>query len=414
MNVASAFQSRASRPLVAIVDPFASGHHSMYAQGYLEALSKSGCDVMILAPPALLENLTVATGLGPRVTLVPWPALSDHRAVGDAQTDAELLWESLGTTLSVTATSAPGRYPDLIVLLYLDAFITELLPPSVISGNVACPVAGLWFKPPRAGRLRWREHFRRLTRFGRRYRLFQSPLFYALLLLDIEAARAVPGHRRMRIIAAPEFTDAALPQAAPPILEMIRHRARGRRIYCLVGSIDRRKGVEVFLKAAALAPAKDWFFVIAGRVAWHTFDDEMRDVLRKAIPNDGDRVLLIDEWLPAATLNAIIQASDLLHACYEDWPYSSNMLCKAAVCGTPAVGTADGYIGRNLQRYDLGFVVPRAERLEALFISGFGTVVATHRRSDAFAAGCRRYLAANDNDSLVTAMHSLIRELVER
>jgi glycosyltransferase involved in cell wall biosynthesis len=399
---------------VALVDPVASGHHSMYAQGYLEAISKSGCEVMMLAPPRLLKTLTVPIGLEQRATLVPWAALDDDKLFGDAQTHAEQLWESLGTTLSAAAASAPGRYPDLIVLLYLDAFITELLPASVIRGHVACPVAGLWFKPPRSGRLRWRERFRRLTRLGRRYRLFQSPLFYALLLLDPEAARAVPGHHRMRIIGTPEFTDTALPQVAPPILETIRQSARGRRIYCLVGSIDRRKGVRGFLKAVAAAPPMEWFFVIAGRVAWHSFDDETRDVLRKATSNDRDRVLLIDEWLPAGTLNAIIQASDLLHACYEDWPYSSNMLCKAAVCGTPAVGTTDGYIGRNLKRYDLGFLVPRAQKLEALFVSGFGTVVAAHRRSDAFAAGCRGYLAANDNDALFTVIKSLIRELPER
>lgn len=384
----------------------------MYAQGYLRALSRIGCDVMMLGPPALLENLTVPTGLKQGVTLVPWVASNDHKAVCDAETHAGLLWKSLGTTLSAAAAAAPGRYPDLIVLLYLDAFITELLPASVIGGNVACPVAGLWFKPPRTGRLRCREHFRRLTRLGRRYRLFQSPLFYALLLLDIEAARAVPGHRRMRIIAAPEFTDAALPQAAPPILEMIRHRACSRRIYCLVGSIDRRKGVEGFLKAAALAPAKDWFFVMAGRVAWHTFPDEIRDALRNALSPDGSRVMLVDEWVATDTLNAIIQASDLLHACYEDWPYSSNMLCKAAALGTPVVGTPAGYIGRNLIRYDLGFTPPPGTPLEGLFVSGFGDLVSEFKRSVAFAAGCRRYLAANDHDALIAAMNCLLSRMV--
>jgi glycosyltransferase involved in cell wall biosynthesis len=386
----------------------------MYAQGYLLALSQLGCDVMVLAPPALLENLAVPKGFGQGVTLVAWAALNDHKAVGDAQAHAELLWESLGTTLSAAAVSAAGRYPDLIVLLYLDAFVTELLPASVIGGHVACPVAGLWFKPPRSGRMRWRERFRRLTRLGRRYRLFQSPLFHALLLLDPEAARIVPGHRRIRIIAAPEFTDASLPQVVPPLLETILHRARGRRICCLVGSIDRRKGVKGFLKAAALAPVTEWFFVMAGRVAWHTFPDEIRDVLHDALSTDGERVMLVDQWIAADTLNAIIQASDLLHACYEDWPYSSNMLCKAAALGTPVIGSPAGYIGRNLSRYELGFTPPPGTQLEGLFVSGFGDLVAAFKRSDAFAAGCRRYLAANDHAALVAAMDCLLSKMVFR
>jgi len=233
-----------------------------------------------------------------------------------------------------------------------------------------------------------------------------------LLLLDPEAARIVPGHRRIRIIAAPEFTDASLPQVVPPLLETILHRARGRRICCLVGSIDRRKGVKGFLKAAALAPVTEWFFVMAGRVAWHTFPDEIRDVLHDALSTDGERVMLVDQWIAADTLNAIIQASDLLHACYEDWPYSSNMLCKAAALGTPVIGSPAGYIGRNLSRYELGFTPPPGTQLEGLFVSGFGDLVAAFKRSDAFAAGCRRYLAANDHAALVAAMDCLLSKMV--
>jgi glycosyltransferase involved in cell wall biosynthesis len=397
------------RPIVAIVDPHDSGHHAMYVSGYLRALLQIGCDVMVIAPNSLLAALPVGANDQASVQRVPWEVADQLPLQASPEERAEKLWQALGKTLAVEALES-GRYPNVVLLVYLDSFITELLRPDVATRAVSCPVVGLWFKPPQTLRFRWREQIRRLVRLGRRYRLFRSPRFAALLLLDPEAVGTIPG-RPSRIITVPEFTDTSLPAACPALVAGMLERAAGRSISCLVGSIDARKGVGGFLEAAAAADAKDWFFVIAGKVLWDTLNPEVRRVLSDSSLAAENTLMLVDEWCPPETLNAIIAESDLLYACYENWPYSSNMLCKAAALGTPVIARDEGYIGRNVRNFSLGVLVPPGAAIAEQFHTGFGEAVASHAASPTFDAGCRQYLASNDLDALVASLEPLLRQL---
>lgn len=381
----------------------------MYVAGYLRALLQLGCDVMVIAPRSLLDALPAGPSNGASVQVVAWDVAERLPLQASPEERAEMLWQALGKTLAAEA-MASGRYPSMALLVYLDSFITELLRPDIATRTVSCPVAGLWFKPPQSLRFRWREQMRRIVRLGRRYRLFQSPRFAALLLLDGEAAGSIPV-RPARIIEVPEFTDAALPAARPPLVEAMLKRAGGRRICSLVGSIDTRKGVRGFLEAAAAAPPGQWFFVIAGKVLWDTFDTDVRRSLGGLSDAVRPDLMLVDNWCATETLNAIIAASDLLHACYENWPYSSNMLCKAAALGTPVVACDEGYIGRNVRRFGLGVLVPQGTSLARQFHTGFGETVTSLAASPAFEEGCRQYLAANNIDTLAASVQPLIEDL---
>ncbi|MBM4022244.1 MAG: glycosyltransferase family 4 protein [Planctomycetes bacterium] len=409
VTIHPASQGLSRRPLVAIVDAHSGGHHAMYAAGYLWALLQIGCDVMVIAPQTLLDALPADSNDGASVRRVSLDVAGRLPPQAGPEECAEMLWQALGQTLTVEAT-ASGRYPSVVLLLYLDAFVSELLRPDVAACAVSCPVMGLWFKPPQTLSVRWREQIRRFVRLGRRYRLFRSPRFAALLLLDATAARSIPV-QPPRIITVPEFTDVTLPATRPPVVDMILERAAGRRICCLVGSIDQRKGIRGFLEAATAAPAEEWFFMIAGSVVWDALDAEVVGALRGDVVGSRPNLMLVDEWLQAETLNAIIAASDLLYACYEDWPYSSNMLCKAAGLGTPVLARDEGYIGRNVRRFGLGVLISPRERIARRFTDGFAEAVASLAASPAFKSGCREYLSANDPAALVVALEPVIREV---
>jgi hypothetical protein len=394
------------RPLVCLVDPHDNGHHPMYAGVYADALTALGADVGLIAPEALVEAMpATARGAAMVVSWDPAPILRDRALSAEAK--ACRLWESLGAVLD-RGRAVWGRYPDCIVQLFIDSFVTELLPRAVIEENLGCPFAGLWFKPPRP--LGWggRDLAKRIVRWGRRYQTLRSPLWAAILLLDTVGSSHLSCHGRPQVIGVPEFSVTTLPVVEPPLVTEIRRRAAGRRICALVGSLEGRKGVRAFLRSAVVAPADEWFFVMAGKAAWDTFDEESRAALRRLTMEPHSRVLLADRWLDDETLNAVVAASGLLHACYERWPYSSNMLCKSAAFHVPALVADEGYLGRMVRDFGLGMTVPSGEHMPARFVTGFAVEVASYAARHAFREGCDRYLAANRPEALVNALRSVL------
>jgi glycosyltransferase involved in cell wall biosynthesis len=389
------------RPLVCLVDAHDNGHHPMYAAVYASAFAALGADVLLAAPGSLLQTMP---HLGVSVAVVPWdvtPILADSAAQADEK--AARLWKSLGELLDGNAAET-SRYPDYLGLLFVDSFITELLPRSAIDAHVRCPIAGLWFKPPRP--LGWsaRDVAKRIVRWGRRYSSLQSQRWNALLLLDPAGYGHLAHGGQPRIVGVPEFSVGSLPAVEPAIVKEIRGHAGGRRICSLVGSLEGRKGVRAFLRSAAVAPEDEWFFVMAGKVAWDTFDAESRETLERLRSGTDGRVYLVDRWFDDETLNAIVDASGLLHACYERWPYSSNMLCKAAAFRVPVIVAEEGYLGRKTVQYGLGFTVPEGRQMPGRFVTGFASDVASFAARQAFVDGCCKYVADNSQDALVSTL----------
>lgn len=389
------------RPLVCLVDAHDNGHHPMYAAVYATAFAALGADVLLVVPGSLVKAMPHP---GVSVTVVPWdaaPILADPAAQADEK--AARLWKSLGEILDGHARDTK-RYPDYLVLLFVDAFITELLPRSAIDAHVRCTFAGLWFKPPSP--LGWsvRDVAKRIVRWGRRYASLQSPRWSAILLLDTAGYRHLSPGGQPRIVGVPEFSVSTLPLVEPAIVKELRERAAGRRICSLVGSLEGRKGVRAFLRAAAVAPEDEWFFVMAGKVAWDTLDPESRETLERLTSGTDGRAFLADGWLDDETLNTIVAASGLLHAFYERWPYSSNMLCKAAAFRVPVIVADQGYLGRETLRHGLGFIVPEGRQMATRFVAGFAAEVAAFATTLSFAEGCRTYLADNSLESLVSTL----------
>jgi len=398
------------RPVVCLVDPHDNGHHPMYAAVYATAFAALGADVWLVASETLVEAMPPWDDAS--ATVVPWdttPILGDP-AISPDETAAQL-WKSLGQVLDATARDK-GRYPSYLVHLFVDSFITELLPCVAIDSHIRCPFAGLWFKPPRPLGWNARDVAKRIVRWGRRYSTLRSPRWDSILLLDTVGYRHLAPGGQPRIVGVPEFSVNSLPVVEPAIVAEIRERAAGRRVCSLVGSLEGRKGVRAFLRSAAVAPEDEWFFVMAGKAAWDTFDAESRATLERLTTAPSNRVLLVDRWLDDETLNAVVAMSGLLHACYEKWPYSSNMLCKAAAFRVPVIAAEEGYLGRMVRAYDLGLTVPAGENMPARFVAGFAQWIASLQAMPAFQAGCARYLDTNHPEALVGTMQEGLRRLI--
>lgn len=399
-----------SRPLVCLVEPCDNGHHPMYAAVYSQAFMQLGCDVWLMGPLGLFEAMPAPEdgSESDRIRRVPWDCTALLHASGmNGHERVTALWASLGQCLEC-ASRLHGRYPDVMVHLYLDSFISEMFPRQVAEASIHCPFAGLWFKPCRPLTWSFRDVAKRVIRAGRRYRLLRSERLMALLLLDTVGQDHLAASGRPQLIAVPEFTTTALPSVESPLVARIRDRAAGRQINSLVGSLEGRKGIKAFLRVAAGAPPDEWLFVMVGKAVPDTFDQETKDLLRNLSEGDAARVLVEDRWLDEADLNAVVAASGLLHVCYEEWPYSSNMLCKSTAYGVPAVGCNEGYIGRAIRTYGLGVAVTSGDDLPGLFVPGFADQIGSLKQSSAFRDGCRRYAEANNPTMLVEAMRPLV------
>jgi hypothetical protein len=88
-------------------------------------------------------------------------------------------------------------------------------------------------------------------------------------------------------------------------------------------------------------------------------------------------------------------------ACYDCWPYGSNMLCKAATFRVPVIVADEGYLGRETVQYGLGFTVPEGRQMPGRFVTGFASDVASFAARSAFVEGCSKYVADNSPEVLV-------------
>ena len=133
-------------PLVCLVDTRVDGHHPMYAAVYAEVFRSLGCDVWLTAPAPLIAAMprsvdpdTDACSL----TLHPWqPPGPPVEGPIRSERLAACRWQALGSILDESSRTA-GRYPDLVVPLWFDDFIAEILPRRAVESSIRCPFAGL-------------------------------------------------------------------------------------------------------------------------------------------------------------------------------------------------------------------------------------------------------------------------------
>lgn len=406
------------RPLVCLVDSRDDGHHPMYAAVYAGVLRRLGCDVWLAATDGLIASMPAiegvsdpaegATGAGGSFTVRPWhppnPSGTDRVRSGDL---AARRWQAVGGLLDA-ASRETGRYPDIVLLLWFDDFITEVLPRQAIESRIRCPFVGLWFQPPPPWPRNWREAVKRLLRVGKRYPSIRSRLCAGILVLDASDATHLRSFGGSAVVEVPEVSTSRPPAVEPALVADVRRRAEGRAIFSLVGSLEGRKGLRPFLEAAAVAPTDEWVFVMAGKLQRHTIEPRTIKLLESLTSGRDARVLLVDRWLENETLDSIVACSNLLHVYYYDWRYSSNIICKAAACDVPVIGGTEGYIGRMIREYDLGFSVRRPADLTGRFVPGFAAEVAAFGGSVRFRDGCNRYRAVNNQAVLETVCARLL------
>jgi glycosyltransferase involved in cell wall biosynthesis len=142
------------------------------------------------------------------------------------------------------------------------------------------------------------------------------------------------------------------------LLNVIKQRARGRKIVFLGGTLGGNKNLACWYQLIARMDPARWFFVQIGEMFENTLTDDDQLELKKIKQNCPENLFVKLAYLPdEAHFNEIIQGSDVIFAVYRDFAISSNMPGKAAAFNKPILVANGHLMGDRVWQYDIGMTV---------------------------------------------------------
>lgn len=205
------------------------------------------------------------------------------------------------------------------------------------------------------------------------------------------------------------FPDIAVTDGAggsTPLSRELLKFAAGAPVVGLLGYLEMRKGVLPFLRTAAEMRGERVCFALAGELAMPE-KGEIAEEFRRLIAKLPNLWHHFNPLKDGADFNGMVTACDVLYAAYLGFPYSSNLLTKAAMVQKPVV-VSDGYLmAERVQKYGLGEVVKEGSVCEG--VSALRRLLDTN---PAARPSCRplyaQYAAQHGATALKEAMNKLL------
>ncbi|NJL86866.1 MAG: glycosyltransferase family 4 protein [Leptolyngbyaceae cyanobacterium SM1_1_3] len=359
---------------IALVETnYGNGHHLTYLRLFSQILLEQQCQVMAFHPrprdltdwidehcPDYRDRLWVfemhkhRRRRVPILGTVPEPVAVIER------------WQHLTNTLA-EASEETGFSPDLVFLNWLDNYLSHYLTHHVIDYVFPYSWSGIYFRP---GVLRFGQRsFAKLSEPLAHYSLARSPRCQALTMLNEELVEDLQQDLGKPVIAFPDITDETPPEGDYALVQKIRQKAGDRKIVGLIGALSKRKGILTLLKVAQQSMEENWFFVFAGQLDESMFHQEFDQrfpeefqQIKKMREDPPDNCYFHFESIPDGhRFNSVVNACDVLFAAYENFPYSSNLLTKAAVFKKPII-VSEGYcMAARVEKFRFGLTIPEGD-----------------------------------------------------
>jgi len=235
--------------------------------------------------------------------------------------------------------------PDCFFNMYLDMYKTGMEAWRQFASMCRLPWGGIRFAPPDPPP---REGYYSLSSLR------------GICFLDEATCRAYSASLPNKYIQyLPDITNVELSEHPCFLAEEIICRAAGRKIVFLGGTIVGKKNIAGWSELIALADPKKWFFVQVGEIHGNTFSPADTAAFERLVANPPENLLLYTHYLSdERDFNAIIQIADIIFAVYRDFPFSSNMLSKAAYFERPILVSDGCLMGDRVHHYGIGLAVP--------------------------------------------------------
>jgi glycosyltransferase involved in cell wall biosynthesis len=152
--------------------------------------------------------------------------------------------------------------------------------------------------------------------------------------------------------------------------------------------------------------ARDWCFVVAGKLAEQTFSKQELNEIKLFFEEPRENFFVFFGTIPDdAQFNGLVNICDVIFAMYENFPHSSNLVTKAAAYGKKLLVSTGGYMEEVVNQYELGDAVSAEDVPAVLF-------ALSRLTADGFAnecsAGKRAYSMAQSQDKLRHAFLDLV------
>ncbi|MFE4107084.1 glycosyltransferase family 1 protein [Almyronema epifaneia] len=349
------------------------GHHLTYLRLFTKVLLEQSCQVMAFYPqpqdltdwvdeqcPAYRDRLWVfEMHKQPRRRLPLLGAVPEPVAVIER-------WQHLARSVRDAAEQI-GLSPDLVFLNWLDNYLSHYLTHHIVDYIFPYNWSGIYFRP---GILRFGQRsLAKLSEPLAHYAVARSHRCRALTLLNEELVADLQKELGKPVIAFPDITDEIPPRSDYPLAQKIRQQAGDRKIIGLIGSLSKRKGILTLLEVARRSLEENWFFVFAGQLDESMFHQEFD----QCFPEEFQQISQIKQAPPSNcyfhfdlipdgyAFNSLIDTCDVLFAAYENFPYSSNLLTKAAVFHKPII-VSEGYcMAARIEQFRFGVTIPEGD-----------------------------------------------------
>jgi glycosyltransferase involved in cell wall biosynthesis len=341
---------------IALVDPLWGGHHPTYLKFFAKTLLELGHEVISLCPEPEEMNLWIASHcpeLQPRFHSFELhePATSPipiRRLQAKAMAVAR--WQRVAQSIQEIS-SKLGKAPDITFFAWLDTYLGLI--PAITDTIFPYPWSGLYFQPGYLRippKLQWMRHgiLNPLS-------VLKSSHCPVVAVLDEGIADKLQQKLNKPVVTFPDITDESAPDINFEIAQKIRAKAAGRKIVGLLGSLDKRKGTLTLLEVSQQVSGR-WFFVFAGRLAEPAFTAAELAKIGEIVKANPDNCFFYWNSIPDESgFNAVVQVCDVLYAAYENFPYSSNILTKAAIFEKPVIASKNYCMGERVEQFSLGY-----------------------------------------------------------
>ena len=250
------------------------------------------------------------------------------------------------------------------LLMYYDFF--QL--PSVVGRKCPVPYSGIYFRPTfhyhllQSYQPTFRERLKAWRKKALLSRVVRDPQLRRLYCLDEfavdymkQAFRTTTEFQHL----ADSFTIYATSHERQQQLRTEFGVEAGRRLFTLLGVLDRRKGVAELLACLSRMSseaAKKTCVLLVGVV--HPNQREVVEELTRKVASETDiQVVLHNQFIREEDIQHIYDMSDIILATYQGHMGSSSALIRAALAGKPVLSADYGLMGEIVERRQLGVLV---------------------------------------------------------
>lgn len=351
--------------VIVIAEQMWVGHCETQMKLFVQILLKRGCTVIVLCPR-------------PEI-MVGWVdnCFPEFRGMFRASFFAMgkdksflrkiLIWKRLRDSIRMVERNT-GWSVDSVLLTWLDGLFPEKCWQSpLIRYFMPYPWAGLFFLPNIYRSDVVMRPQSRKRKMKRNLGLFRSENCFGVGILDAGAYVGLSGSLGKKpVFLVPDVTDEQLPEIDANWVTEIRQMAGNRPIVALIGVLNRRKGVLNFLRLAATIDPEQCYFLLAGELIEEWVADEEREELHRllALGNNENCSFILEHIPDAATVNSLVNVSDILYLAYDRFYHSSGLLTKAAVFKKPVIVSKEYCMGEKVEAYSLGVTVSEGNLVE--------------------------------------------------